>query len=149
MHKNGKHREVKRYLCNIKIPSLDAVANWIVILERFDRLDGLDSKQQPLAIYYDYDKKKTMSICSNDSKRLMQNTIRLEYGITYIKELRKWTNHSIRVGMACLLQSQGKASDYIQRALQWCSETWKLHTCNLWSKSIHLSNTMTNKIETT
>jgi hypothetical protein len=75
----------------------------------------------------------------------MQNTVRLEYGITDIKELSKWTNHSIR---ACLLQSQGKAGDYIQRALRWCSETWKLYTRNLWSESIDLSNTMTNKIET-
>jgi hypothetical protein len=83
---------------------------------------GLDNKQRPLAIYYDYDKKKTMNICSNDSKHLMQNTVRLKYGITDIKELSKWTNHSIHVGMACLLQSQGKAGDYIQRALRWCSE---------------------------
>jgi hypothetical protein len=108
----------------------------------------LDNKQQPLAIYYDYDRKKTMNICSDDSKRLMQNTVRLEYGITDIKELSKWTNHSIRVGMACLLQSQGKAGDYIQRALRWCSDSWKLYTRNLWSKSIDLSNTMTNKMET-
>jgi hypothetical protein len=89
-----------------------------------------------------------MNICSNDSKRLMQNTVRLEYGITDIKELSKWTDYSIRVGMACLLQSQGKAGDYIQRALRWCSETWKLYTRNLWSKSIDLSNTMTNEMET-
>jgi ribosomal protein L32 len=119
MQKNGKHGEVKRYTCNIRTPSLDAIPHWIVILEQFDRLVGLDNKQQPLAIYYDYDKKKTMNICSNDSKRLMQNTVCLEYGITNIKELSKWTNHSIRVGMACLLQSQGKAGDYIQRALRW------------------------------
>jgi hypothetical protein len=149
MQKNGKHGEVKRYSRNTRTPSLDAVANWIVILERFDRLVGLDNKQRPLAIYYDYDKKKTMNICSDDSKSLMQNTVRLEYGITDIKELSKWTNHSIRVGMACLLQSQGKAGDYIQRALRWCSETWKLYTRNLWSESIDLSNTMTNEMETT
>jgi hypothetical protein len=111
MQKNGKHGEVKRYSRNTRTPSLDAVANWIVILERFDCLVGLDNKQRPLAIYYDYDKKKTMNICSDDSKRLMQNTVRLKYGITDIKELSKWTNHSIRVGMACLLQSQGKAGD--------------------------------------
>jgi hypothetical protein len=30
-----------------------------------------------------------MNICSDDSKRLMQNTVRLEYGIADIKELRK------------------------------------------------------------
>jgi hypothetical protein len=103
----------------------------------------------PLAIDYDYDKKKTMNICSDDSKRLMQNTVHLEYGITNIKELSKWANHSIRVGMACLLQSQGKAGDYIQRALRWCSKVWKLYTRNLWSESsIDLSNTMTNEMET-
>jgi hypothetical protein len=117
MQKNRKHGEVKHYSRSIRTPSLDAVANWIVILERFNRLVGLDNKQRPLAIYYDYDKKKTMNICSDDSKRPMHNTVRLEYGITDIKELSKWTNHSIRVGMACLLQSQGKAGDYIQRAL--------------------------------
>jgi hypothetical protein len=149
MQKNGKHGEVKRYSRNTRTPSLNAVANWIVILECFDRLVGLDNKQRPLAIYYDYDKKKTMNICSDDSRRLMQNTVRLEYGITDIKELSKWTNHSIRVGMAFLLQSQGKAGDYIQRALRWCSETWKLYTRNLWSESIDLSNTMTNGMETT
>jgi hypothetical protein len=99
-------------------------------------LAGLNNKQRPLAIYYDYDKKKTMNICSYDSKRPMQNTVCLEYDITDIKELSKWTNHSIRVGMACLPLSQGKAGDYIQRALRWCSETWKLYTCNLWSESI-------------
>jgi hypothetical protein len=148
MEKNGKHGEVKCYSRNIRTPSLDAVVHWIIILERFDRLVGLDNKQQPLAIYYDYDKKKTLNICSDDSKQLMQNTVRLEYGITDIKELSKWTNHSIRVGMACLLQSQGKAGDYIQRALRWCSETWKLYTRNLWSESIDLSNTMTNEMET-
>jgi hypothetical protein len=148
MQKNGKHREVKRYSRNIRTPSLNAVANWIVILERFDRLVRLDNTQRPLAIYYDYDKKKTMYICSDDSKRLMQNTVRLKYGITIIKELSKWTNHSIRVGMSCLLQSQGKAGDYIQRALRWCSKTWKLYTRNLWSESIDLSNTMTNEMET-
>ena len=48
------------------------------------------------------------------------------------------TNHSIRVGMACILQSQGKPGDYIQRALRWCSETWKLYTRNLWSESIDI-----------
>jgi hypothetical protein len=89
MQKNGKHGEVKRYSRNIRTPSLDAVAHWIIILERFDRLVGLNNKQQPLAIYYDYDKKKTLNICSNDSKQLMQITVRLEYGITDIKELSK------------------------------------------------------------
>jgi hypothetical protein len=84
----------------------------------------------------------------NDSKQLMQNTVRLEYGITDIKELSKWTNHSIRVGMACLLQSQGKAGDYTQRALRWCSETWKIYSRNLWSESNDLLNTMTNEMET-
>jgi hypothetical protein len=138
MQKNGKHGEVKRYSRNTRI----------VILERFHRLVGLDNKQRPFAIYYDCNKKKTMNICSNDSKRLMQNIVRLEYGITDIKELSKWINHSIRVGMACLLQSQGKAGDSIQRALQWCSETWKLYTRNLLSESIDLSNTMTNEMET-
>jgi hypothetical protein len=148
MQKNGKHGQVKRYSRNIRTPSLDAVANWIVILKRFDCLAGLDNKQRPLAIYYDYDKKKTMNICSDDSKRLMQNTVRLEYGITDIKELSKWTNHSICVGMACLLQSKEKAGNYFQRALQWCIGTWKLYTLNLWSESIDLSNTMTNEMET-
>jgi hypothetical protein len=89
MQKNGKHGEVKRYSRNIRTPSLDAIANWIVILEHFDRLVRIDNKQRPLAIYYDYDKKKTMNICSNDSKCLMQNTVRLEFGITDIKELSK------------------------------------------------------------
>jgi hypothetical protein len=117
MQKNRKHGEVKRYSRIIRTPSLDAVANWIVILGRFDHLIGLDNKQQPLSIYYDSDKKKTMNICSDDSKRLMQNTVRLEYGITDNKELSKLTNHSIRVGMASLLQSQGKAGGYVQRAL--------------------------------
>jgi hypothetical protein len=93
MQKNGKRGEVKRCSRNTRTPSLDAVANWIVILERFDRLVGLDNKQRPLAIYYDYDKKKMMNICSDDSKSLMQNTVHLEYGITDIKELSKWTNH--------------------------------------------------------
>jgi hypothetical protein len=50
--------------------------------------------------------------------------------------------------MACLLQSQGKEGDYIQRALRWCSETWKLYTRNLWSELIDLLNTMTNEMET-
>jgi hypothetical protein len=68
MQKNGKHGEVKCYACNIRTPSLDAVANWIVILKRFNRLVGLDNKQRPLAIYYDYDKKKTMNICSDSFK---------------------------------------------------------------------------------
>jgi hypothetical protein len=45
MQKNGKHGEVKRYSRNTRTPSLDAVANWIVILKRFDRLAGLDNKQ--------------------------------------------------------------------------------------------------------
>jgi hypothetical protein len=99
MQKNGKHREVKRHSRNTRTPSLDAVANWIVILERFDCLVGFDNKQRPLAIYYDYDKKKTMNICSDDSKRLMQNTVRLEYGITDIKELSKWTFNPSRNGM--------------------------------------------------
>jgi hypothetical protein len=62
-----------------------------------------------------------MKIGSDDSKCLMQNTVCLEYGITDIKELSKWTNHSILVGMTWLLQSQGKAGDYIQRVLRWCS----------------------------
>jgi hypothetical protein len=148
MQKNGKHGEVKRYSCNLQTPSLDAVAHWTIILERFARLVGLTEKQRPLAIYHDYDKKKTLNICSDDSKRLMQNTVHLEYGITDIKKLGRWTNHSICVEMACLLQSQGKAGDYIQRALRWCSETWKIYTRNLWSESIDLSNTMTNKMET-
>jgi hypothetical protein len=51
MQKNGKHREVKLYSRNTRTPSLDAVANWIVILERFGCLVGLDNKQQHLAIY--------------------------------------------------------------------------------------------------
>jgi hypothetical protein len=147
MQKNGINGEVKRYARNRTTPSLDAVEHWIVIIERFHRLVGLEEKQRPLAIYYDYDKKKVQNICSDDSKRLLQNTVRLEYGITDIKDLSKWTNHSIRVGMACLLQAQGKAGDYIQRVLRWRSETWKLYTRNLWSESIDLSNTMTNEME--
>jgi hypothetical protein len=105
MQKNGKHGEVKRYSRNLQTPSPDAVANWTIILERFARLVGLTEKQRPLAIYYDYDRKKTLNICSDYSKHLIQNTVRLEYGITDIKELSRWTNHSIRVGMTCLLQS--------------------------------------------
>ena len=148
VQKNGVNGEVKRFARNVRSPFLNAVVHWIIILERFDRLVGLDNKTRPLAIYYDYAKGKTLNICSDDSKSLLQNTVRLEYGITDPKELSKWTNHSIRVGMACILQSQGKPGDYIQRALRWCSETWKLYTRNLWSESIDLSNTMTNEMDT-
>ena len=148
VQKNGKNGEVKRFARNHRSPFMDQVKHWITILERFARLVGLEHKSRPLAIYYDYAKGKVLNICSDDSKSILQNIVRLEYGITDPKELSKWTNHSIRVGMACILQSQGKSGDYIQRALRWCSESWKLYTRNLWSESIDLSNTMTNELET-
>jgi hypothetical protein len=50
MQKNGKHGEVKRHSRNTRTPSLDAVANCIFILERFDRLVELDNKQRLLTI---------------------------------------------------------------------------------------------------
>lgn len=148
VQKNGKNGEVKRFARNHRSPFMDQITHWITILERFSRLVGLEDKTRPLAIYYDYAKGKVLNICSDDSKSILQNIVRLEYGITDPKELSKWTNHSIRVGMACILQSQGKSGDYIQRALRWCSESWKLYTRNLWSESIDLSNTMSNELET-
>ena len=90
---------------------------------------------------------KILNICSDNSKDLMQLIVQKTYNITDKKELCKFTNHSIRVGACCILQSQKESDSFIQNALRWKSDTWKMYCRNLTNVTNDLSETISCKYE--
>ena len=77
----------------------------------------------------------------------MQMVVKLEYGYTEKVDLDRWTNHSLRVGACCILQSQKCPDQVIQDTLRWKSETWKMYCRNLASVAIDLSNTISDEFD--
>ena len=147
VQKNGDNGATKLHARNTKHPNLCNVTHWLTIVDRFIRLVGESVNDRPLAIYNDDKTGKILNICSNDSKKTMQMVVKLEYGYTEKVDLDRWTNHSLRVGACCILQSQKCPDQVIQDTLRWKSETWKMYCRNLASVAIDLCNTISDEFD--
>ena len=80
-------------------------------------------------------------------EKIMRFIVQKTYDITDKKELSKFTNHSIRVGACCILQSRKVSDLFIQNALRWKSDTWKMYCRNLTNVTNDLSETISCKYE--
>ena len=147
MQKNEQNGEKRKLARNAKFPHLCPVEDWLDIVERFLRLLGLTVTDQPLAIYKCVKTNKVLNICSNDSKKLMQKIVSTTYNITDKEELKKFTNHSLRVGACCILQAEKKPDSFIQSTLRWRSDTWKMYCRNLNCVANDLSDTISSAHE--
>ena len=147
MQKNGYNGEKRKLARNKQFPHLCPVEDWLDIVDRFLRLLGPTVTDRPLAIYKCEKSNMILNICSNDSKKLMQKIVRTTYEITDKAELNKFTNHSLRVGACCILQAEKKSDSFIQNALRWRSDTWKMYCRNLTSVANDLSETISNAHE--
>ena len=137
----------KKLAWNKTHPHLCPVEDWLDIVERFLRLVGPAVTDRPLAIYKCEKTKKILNICSDDSKKLMRLIVRKTYDITDKKELNKFTNHSIRVGACCILQSRKASDSFIQSTLRWKSDTWKMYCRNLTSVATDLTENISCEYE--
>ena len=113
MQKNGYNGEKRKLARNKQFPHLCPVEDWLDIVEQILRLLGPTVTDRPLAIYKCEKSNKVLNICSNDSKKLMQKIVRTTYDITDKEELKKFTNHSLRVGACCILQAEKKSDSFI------------------------------------
>ena len=147
IQKNNKNSQKKKLGWNKTHPHLGPVKDWLDIVDRFLRLVGPTVTDRPLAIYKCEKTKKILNICTDDSKKLMRFIVQKTYDITNKKELSNFTNHLIRVGACCILQSRKASDSFIQNALRWKSDTWKMYCRNLTSVANDLSETISCEYE--
>ena len=132
--KNGTRMETKGYSRNIHDIKLDTVEAWLNIVERYYRIMpknalGEPSTTLPVAVFKD--NKTVHNITDTMVELIMRALAKSVYGITAIKELNKFTCHSIRVGACCILQAAGASPDYIKKKLRWNSDSWMIYTRDL------------------
>ena len=88
------------------------------------------TKDEPMAVYYDYNRRKYRLIDDMLLKNVLQEAAQEIYGIDSRTELQKFTAHSIRVGACVLLHSAGQDSLFIKFRLRWRSDSFMMYLRN-------------------
>jgi hypothetical protein len=135
--KNGNNGESKLFSRNNQRPELDCVDAMLRIVARFARILGLDNTTTPLAIFLPAVNSSTpVLITSSEIKTVMQKVAIVTYDFDPSNEkdrvfIARFTGHSLRVGMAVLLQAMGFSAHDIKMLCRWKSEAFMDYLRNL------------------
>jgi len=99
-------------------------------IRRRAQLLGL-AMDHPLAAYDVASKRGPAVIHSGTIRRCLRRLAKSCYGITKAEDLALYTSHSIRVGACVALHIAGKATEFIQSALRWRSDAFKMYLRNV------------------
>ena len=121
--KNNDHGQKKWQSRNITKPHLCSVSAWLRIVQRYIRLKGDKIDDEPLSIYRTK-KGHNNNIVASNVAELMRELVKTTYNETDVKELSKYSCHSLRVGACCCLYAAGIDEPNIKKLLRWRSDSW-------------------------
>jgi hypothetical protein len=127
--KNKQNGEKKRFSAN-SITHNSYVAAARRTCQRFVRLRGATDKVTPLSLYVTSSGKQQL-VTAKDISQCMQYLACAVYNITDLKELARFSAHSLRVGACVILHAQGLTESQIQFILRWRSLAFMAYLRNL------------------
>ena len=102
------------------------------ILERFQRLRGLEDETTPLSVFRN-SAGQTRLITSDDISKHMRTIASIVYRMDPVKDaedLQRWSAHSLRVGACVFLHAKGFSAVDIKWILRWESDAYKVYLRN-------------------
>ncbi len=130
--KNGENGEERQHIRNHNTTVPCHVTNMMRIVQRFDRLVGLQHNI-PLSVY-----RHTDGTVRNITASIVESTFRMAaahvYKLDPVKDsehLRKWSAHSIRVGACVILHGMGFSITQIKFLLRWKSDAFFAYLRNI------------------
>jgi hypothetical protein len=135
--KNNQNGEEKLFARNPTLGGFCFVASAYRSLSRFQRLMVLDPRLRPsatpLSVYWAFGPCCAKLICSHDIEQFMRRLACEVYHlhpVQHVKELSKWSSHSLRVGACVALHSMGFSPLDIQWLLRWRSTAFMAYLRN-------------------
>ena len=126
--KNGDNGQYIMYTVNNSDYDLCPVRSALRMRRRAQLL-GVPA-QFPLAVYRQGSNNMAL-IHSDHIRSTLQSLARHCYDITDKDDLSRYTSHSIRVGACVALHIANKSTDFIQAALRWRSDAFKMYLRNV------------------
>ena len=132
--KNGDHGIFRWMSRNDERIYLCAVRAWIRIVKRFlffmNQIPG-DPLTKPIAIYL-HTKTKQPRYLTSTMVTAELRTLAVEvHGLKDKKDIDRFSSHSLRVGACCIYFAAGYNPAFIQRALRWKSDAWRVYVRDL------------------